>query len=188
MSDTKVAPRPLTQRDRIIFIVLTLVIFAAVFRPVLVYISLWRGDQYWMTGDFDEGLRSYRKALLIDPNNPRIRETLGYVNSKYKRYDQAVQEYKEAVRLEPKNADNHFYLGLNLFELKKYQEATGHFKESIKLDPDQRMGYLMLGKAYTLLNDRSRALEVYLDLKSRVKDARNLDLIIETLQREMGEK
>ncbi|MCL5291536.1 MAG: tetratricopeptide repeat protein [Actinobacteria bacterium] len=176
-------PRPLTLGDRIIFILLTIAIFIAVFRPVLVYMSLWRGDQYWMGGELEGGLRSYRKALILDPNNPRVRETLGYVYAKYKRYDESVGQYESAIRIEPENAENHYYLGLSLFQQKRYELAVGHFQKAIVLNPELRFSYFSLATSYERLGKPREAAKVYRRLQKKFPDVKNIEEVVQKLER-----
>lgn len=175
-------PSPLTQRDRIIFVSLTLVLFVVIFRPALVYMSQWRGDQYWMTGDREGGIRSYKKALLLDPGNLRIHEDLGYVYQQTEKLDYSIRHYEEALKVEPNKAENHFYLGMSLFKKGDLKTAIPHFKRAIDLDPQLRLSYFSLAKSYEKANQPEKSIAVYRLMQKRFPKMEGLDERIRRLE------
>ncbi len=175
-------PSPLTQRDRIIFVLLTLALFVIVFRPVLVYMSQWRGDQYWMTGDREGGIRSYKKALLLDPGNLRIHEDLGYVYQQTGKLDESIRHYEEALKIEPNKAENHFYLGMSIFKKGEIERAIPHFKSAIDLDPELRLAYFSLAKSYEKAKKPEKSIAVYRLMQKRFPGMKGLDERIRRLE------
>lgn len=166
-----------------LFIVLTVTAFLIVFRPTLINMSLWRGDQYWMSGNHDGGLRSYRKALILGGGDVRVREALGEAYDFFERYDDSARQYEALVRLDPARAEYRYRLGVSLMGRKRFEPATRRLEEAIRLEPGLRAAYRPLGKSYVELGRPEKALAVYRTFKRKFPSAKSVDALIETVEK-----
>jgi tetratricopeptide (TPR) repeat protein len=134
---TQSAVPEISKRDRILVVILTIFLAVIILRPFIVELTIWRGDQYWMTGQFKAGLRSYKKALLLDPNNARIHDTLGYLYQRLGYPKKAIAEYEKAIKADPKNANYYFYLGMLWHNQGNEEKALELLEKASKLSKDR---------------------------------------------------
>jgi len=118
------------------------------------------------TGDHKGAERAYRRGLEIAPNDPELRNALGWALFQEGRSAEAVAEYERALRADPKHVKSHNNLALALVELGRLEEAAGHFKTSLELEPKAEiysdLGFTMarLGHPDEARADYQKALEL----------------------------
>lgn len=134
---TQSAVPEISKKDRILVVILTIFLAVIILRPFIVELTIWRGDQYWMSGQFKAGLRAYKKALFLDPNNARIHDTLGYLYQKLGYPEKAISEYEKAIKADPKNADYYFYLGMLWHTQGDEEKALQYIEKASKLSKDR---------------------------------------------------
>src|SRR3989344_971595 len=66
---------------------------------------------------------AYRKAIILDPNNPILRLNLGGVYYSLKNYDLANDSFEQAVALKPDWPHAHYNLAWSQFQNKKRDQA-----------------------------------------------------------------
>ncbi|OGK40138.1 hypothetical protein A3F34_03325 [Candidatus Roizmanbacteria bacterium RIFCSPHIGHO2_12_FULL_44_10] len=66
---------------------------------------------------------AYRKAILLDPNNPILRLNLGGVYYSLKNYDLATDSFEQAVALKPDWPNAYYNLAWSQFQNKKRDQA-----------------------------------------------------------------
>lgn len=76
-----------------------------------------------------------RKAIELDPKDPRFRVELGDILSFQKRSDEALASYFEACRLDPSNTRAHYQAGCLLVDAGKDDEALAHYGKAVEADP-----------------------------------------------------
>lgn len=181
-----VEPLPISKRDRAIVVLLAIVISVAVLRPLIVYLTVMRADQLFMSGKTREAARAYRKAVILDPRNARLHSDVAFAYQRMGTYDSAVQEFAAAVRLEPLKASHHFNLGLVLVKEREYEAASKHLKQAVALKPKDRLAYAALAAAYRRGGLIDEAIGVLKTMRSRFPDILDIDGQIETLETSRG--
>src|SRR5208282_830517 len=73
-----------------------------------------RGAELAKKGQYAEAEQEYRAALLFDPHNGDLYDSLGYVLDQQKKWDDAAAADREAVRLNPNDDMAHNNLGVAL--------------------------------------------------------------------------
>ncbi|HEY0048425.1 MAG TPA: protein kinase, partial [Pyrinomonadaceae bacterium] len=93
--------------------------------------TVWGHD--W---DFAESERLYRRAVELNPNNPRAHEWFSFLLQTVGRNDEAIAEMKIAQRLDPRSASHcaaHHYV---LHNARRYREAEEMLRRGLAIDPE----------------------------------------------------
>lgn len=112
----------------------------------------------------DENITELKKALALDPNNPKIWYELGnaytWISSAGSLEDGLVA-YKKAEELDSNNV---FYIngvGDMLIKLGRYEEAVLHFQKTLRLTDKSGFANLSVAQAYANLKIYDSAREHY---------------------------
>ncbi|HEX5169061.1 MAG TPA: tetratricopeptide repeat protein [Cyclobacteriaceae bacterium] len=95
------------------------------------------GYYFEKSNRFDDALRTYEKALTIDPGNEYFNNRLGiilYTNGTVSNVEKAVEYYKKAIEKNERAAVYWQNLGLAYEYLGRYMDAEAAYLESIKID------------------------------------------------------
>lgn len=82
----------------------------------------------------DEALSLALKAKSIAPEDPFVRDTLGWIYYKMGLYEDAVRELKVCVDALPGNATANYHLGMAYYKKGNPGEARAHLKKALSLD------------------------------------------------------
>jgi Flp pilus assembly protein TadD len=118
------------------------------------------------TGDHAGAERAYRRGLELDPEDPELRNALGWTLFQTGRTPEAVVEYERALVRKPDGAKTHNNLALALVELGRLEDAADHFEASLAIEPKAEiysdLGFTKarLGRPDEALADYRKALEL----------------------------
>ncbi len=107
------------------------------------------GLVYNATGQYEQAIEQFQRALKLDPNNDDVYRGLAFGYEHVKRFDEAEATYRRAIAMRPQYASGYNWLGRFLHERGRYAEAIEVFRQSTELAPDSFRGYYNLGGAYT---------------------------------------
>jgi Flp pilus assembly protein TadD len=130
------------------------------------YSFLRAGTANENTGDHRGAERAFRRGLELAPENPELRNALGWTLFQNGRSAEAVAEYERALAVDPSQVKSHNNLALALVELGRLEEAAEHYEASLQLQPKAEiysdLGFIKarLGKPEQALADYHRALEL----------------------------
>lgn len=99
------------------------------------YSFLRAGTANQRTGDHLGAERAFRRGLDLAPDDPELRNALGWTLFQAGRPAEAVAEYERALRTDPGLAKAHNNVALALLELGRREEAAGHFRTSLAIEP-----------------------------------------------------
>jgi len=94
-----------------------------------------------------EALEAARKAVALDPSEPRTRYNLGQLLQETGAMEAALKEYREAIRLQPSFIEAHLAFGQALGDAGKIPAALAEFREVLKLDPNHAEAKRMMALA-----------------------------------------
>ena len=125
------------------------------------------GDCYRWLDDYENALKSYAKAIQINPNNPDYYNERAHIfNVDLDDYEQAIAEYKKILEIKFDNAkeatsnyvDAYIDIG-NIYrlDLKDYKQAIESYSRAVELNPNYAQAYYWLGRCYELLGDNAKA-------------------------------
>jgi Flp pilus assembly protein TadD/TolB-like protein len=100
------------------------------------------------TGQHEQAIRSFQRALELDPINSSAHSELGNSYLAMGKLEEAESIYKKAAQLRPDDFTSLNGLGLFYYGRGRYQDATKIFQRTTELVPDNSSGYTNLGAVY----------------------------------------
>lgn len=111
------------------------------------------GDNQFQKGDIGAAIEEFRTALLIEPSNVNVHNSLGVCHSLLGNFDPALSEFETALKLAPKEFMAHYNLGLVHVLTGNRQEALSHFLQAHTLSGDVYEVTLQTGRLYIETGD-----------------------------------
>ena len=103
------------------------------------------GDAFRNESDFAGAVRTYRKALEINPNNAAVHTNIGISLMQQGNLEEARKHLVRAIELKPDHATAHCNLGIVLRQQDKLEEAAECFREALRADAEYSPAHLHLG-------------------------------------------
>jgi predicted Zn-dependent protease len=116
-----------------------------------------RGKAYYDATLFEDAIREYRKARVLDANLPGLRMELARVLVSIRDNDAAERELREILSSQPSDADACYLLGALLVQEGKEMEAVSFLEKARAARPDGWGAYYYLGRARLQANDARAA-------------------------------
>jgi tetratricopeptide (TPR) repeat protein len=105
------------------------------------------GVTYFFQDNLDDAEKQFRIALKLDPNYPRVNESIGELLLKRGSPNEAARYLRRGIMLDPYNGVSHFLLGLALCRMLQWKKAYDEFVQSIDLDPTESIHWQLCGEA-----------------------------------------
>ena len=112
-------------------------------------------------GKIKRSLEIYEKALVEYPNNIKLLNNLGNLNSHMGYYEKANLYFTKAENLSPKNKEILYNIALSYYNQNLYDISISYCKSVIEIDKDFFNSYNLLAMCYDHKNDISKCLESY---------------------------
>lgn len=125
------------------------------------------GDHLFQKGDIPAAMEEFAAALLLEPANVNVRNSLGVCHSLLGNFDQALAEFETAVKLAPEEFMAHYNLGLVHVLMGNRPEALTRFLEAHRLSGDVFEVTLQAGRMYSEMGDPGQGF-VYLEKALRL--------------------
>jgi tetratricopeptide (TPR) repeat protein len=106
-----------------------------------------RGVELAKKGQYAGAEQEFRAALLFDPHNADLYDSLANVLGQQQKWDDAESAAREAVRLNPNDDEAHFNLGLALGFKGDVDGEIAECREALRLNPDNDSARVNLGVA-----------------------------------------
>ncbi|RZB29391.1 MAG: hypothetical protein AEth_01208 [Candidatus Argoarchaeum ethanivorans] len=106
------------------------------------------GNSYYFKNQAEDGVKCYKEAIRINPDNAEAHYNLGILLKDLKRFDEAEKECREAIRINPDYVEAHNNLGILLKDLKRFGEAEKEYREAIRINPDNAEAHYNLGNLF----------------------------------------
>jgi tetratricopeptide (TPR) repeat protein len=103
---------------------------------------------------FDAAVPAWKKALELDPNDPRGHNNLGVALVETRKTDEAIAEYRKSLELNAASSQTHNNLGSALAEKGSVDEAVPEFEKAVELNPDNAAAHVNLGNALAAKSGR----------------------------------
>ena len=114
-----------------------------------------------LTGQPEQAIIEFRKALALQPNDDDTHRLLGQTLAAQGKIEEGIAEVQRAIDIRPDYWNNYFTLGYVLYGAGRYKEAVAAYRRTTELNPDYPGGYQMLGTAQHKLGDVEAAIGNY---------------------------
>lgn len=132
---------------------------AVVFDGVSLNIS---GDKHYEKGDIDAAVEEFKKALILDPSNVNVHNSLGVCYGLRGDYDKAKEAFHTAVSLDPREYMALYNIGLVHLLTGHRDQALDFFLKAHAINADVHEVAFQTGKLYLELNDPQKC-RLYLE-------------------------
>ncbi|WP_299675249.1 tetratricopeptide repeat protein [uncultured Dokdonia sp.] len=149
------------------------------------------GQAFFQNADYDNAIKSYKKAVRKDKTFAFAWDMLGYSYRKNENYEEAITAYDKSLALDPKGKMPLTNKPIAYALLGNFDKAIEGYLEYIQLFPDDPEGYYGIGRIYRVKEDYENALDatmkayiMYKEIESPyVRDAEaNLSLYYKELK------
>lgn len=106
---------------------------------------------------FKDAADNLKKAQDIDPDNPDVLFTIGYLNDKRNSEADAVKFYHRAVANDFSHVDSNFALGKKTYDHERYEEAKLSFEKVLAKQPDNFEAYIYMTRILGKIDHISKA-------------------------------
>ena len=134
---------------------------------------------YEDTGQLEQAITQYQKALELLPTKPSLHRNLAGVYWKKRRYAEAEPHYEAIIADDRTDTQAVYRLGLIFLTKGKYVEAALQFVRVINLDAEHVQAYGALGIAYQELGNIAGAIKAFEKMLQLEPDNKNA---LETLK------
>ena len=130
---------------------------------------LKRGNELSRSGEFEEAVAEYEKALEIEPENIDLLSNIGVAYYNLGQLDKAIDHYSRAIEIAPSDADIRSNLAAAYVQLEQLDNALEEYQKAVELDPSLAQAFFGLGVVYALkgrTDDAIQAFEKFQELDS----------------------
>jgi len=115
------------------------------------------GDKLYQEGDVDNAIAEFEKALLIDPQNVNVSNSLGVCYSSKGEHRKALEEFKKVMALTPDDVMARYNAGLSYLMIGDKQNALDMFHKAYERDKNKFEVVIQLGRLYLEISDPEAA-------------------------------
>ena len=148
-----------------------------VMRPFIVKQLLSRASSYMTCERFNDAIRNYVRAVLIDKKNVRAWDMLGYAYKSNGDLGKSIYAYRQAIKADPKDKSAIFSLGVILVSEKEYKEAIPYLEQIRALGPQER------GPAIDIVSYHKSSLKLLISCYEALKEFDKRDSVLGELRR-----
>ena len=127
----------------------------------LVQVNIASGIIHNGTGNYQQAIKDYNRALAADPLNADAYRGLAQAFENTGAHEQAEHTYLRAIRLKPDYWAGYNALGIFYFHQNRYEDAKEQFRMVVELTPDNYRGYMNLGSMYYYTDEPEKARALY---------------------------
>ncbi|HEX9652928.1 MAG TPA: protein kinase, partial [bacterium] len=128
---------------------------------LLAPVHVTRGLLHAETGEQQQALIEFQKALEIEPHNAEAQRGRAQAFTALGEIDKAEEIYKKAIAIKPDYWGGYNDLGVFYYRHGRYEEAIPQFKHVIELTPHNAKGHRNLGSMYFALKRHPQAIAAF---------------------------
>ena len=117
------------------------------------------GVLYKENSDFDNAVKSFKKAIELNPKHSMALYELGVIYEKEKNYDEAIKFYTESLR-KKENSESFQSLGVCYLKKGMLKEAYRNLAKAMLLNPNKYNIYNNLGAVFEKMGNYESAVQV----------------------------
>ena len=112
-----------------------------------------------LTGDYEQAMNAYKKAIDVDPKNVDARYNLAISYQNLGFTDRAITTYEDTLIAQPENDEAWCNLGVLLYNKNKIPQAIKCYQRSVQINPDNLQSCNNIAIATYLSHDFQAAVE-----------------------------
>lgn len=121
-----------------------------------------RGTIYDSTGNYDDALIDYDRAIAINPTYVKAYLNRGLTHGKLNNPSRATKDLSEAIRLDPKNVKALINRGIAFGKVGNHGKGIEDLTRAMEIDSDSYNAYLTRGTLFYLSGSHEMAREDYI--------------------------
>jgi len=129
--------------------------------PTSVIVHNTQGASYAGLEMFTAAIRSYRKAIELQPENHEAHNNLGIALQSHGELDAAIECYQQAFTINPNYAEAYNNLGTSLRKKGELKAAVKNFKKAIEIKPEVAEFHNNIGGVLEEMGDLQAAMNSY---------------------------
>ena len=101
-------------------------------------LEVYRGNQAFMEGDYEDAKKHYLEALVQNPESYKGTYNLGNTDYRQENYEQALLSYQQAIdksATQLQKAEAYHNLGNTFLQSGKLEESIEAYKQALRIDP-----------------------------------------------------
>lgn len=106
------------------------------------------GDKYYQAGDIDTAVSEFRKALLLDPENVNVLNSLGVCHGVREAFQNALECFTKAMELDPQEVMAVYNSGYVHLCMNNYEKALELFLQAVQTDETLFEASFQSGRIY----------------------------------------
>ncbi len=118
-------------------------------RSQLAQYSIMRAAAYLQSGNNEDALKTFKKALAFDSQNTTAQTYIGKLNLAKGDTAEAIKAFKTMVQSQPSSVDAHMNLANAYIQAKQYSSSEAELKTAARLDPTNPLPDYTLGLQYS---------------------------------------
>ena len=118
-------------------------------------------------GKTEEALVEYKRILALDSNNKEVKSIIVSLASSASNPDEYISILTENAQTSSEKTNSLYQIAYDLHKNKRYAEAKNYYLKTIELDPQYADAYLNLSDVYMQLNDKTSAISILNDAKTK---------------------
>lgn len=120
-----------------------------------------QGQALARSGQADNALIQFEKALALDPYNVEALNGRGLIHQGEKRHAEAIEDFTAVHGLVPQRADPLVARATSYLALDRLTEAASDLDEAVQSEPNSGHAWSMRGLAYERLGNKKQAAACY---------------------------
>ena len=120
-----------------------------------------RGVCYMAIGQLESAVKSFEKAITINPNYAEAHYNIGVALQGLGKLDEAIKSYEKAIAIKHEYPNAHNNLGNILLELRQLDAAVDHFEWAVAFKPDYAEAHNNLGVTFQELGQLDMSITSY---------------------------
>lgn len=94
------------------------------------------GEAFYFEGRYEDALKSYDKAIQLQPNNPTVWINRAITLRRLERCEEAIASHNQALELAPNSTRAWYSKGYTLRTFERYEEALACYEHTLELEPN----------------------------------------------------
>jgi tetratricopeptide (TPR) repeat protein len=134
--------------------------------PSYAIAHMWYADYLSKMGRHADAIAEAMRARELDPISVDSNAFLGFILYRARRYDEALKACQKAVELDPYHPEGHWFLAFPHEQRHELPESIAELEKAVNLSGGGAPYLALLGRAYALSGERSKASSVLDELRT----------------------